>query len=266
MTGDFQTIAKHGIIQDLSVTAPRISITFQPIPLPMQVDRQIDTQGTFCTLHSLTIKYIKHVAEEIFCRKIGHDFVPSRGFGPNEFLFINTEWGLYGDVVPKCLAFKCLAIIVASEEIKAGWMDTLLLHTTHSLEIDQSEINISKGSPSVKEYIANFREPRGRGRSILNLRVPKIVDCEAAIAKFPQRKKLPLFEGKFDASFPPQPIDINYIIHLATTLKLDLPDELVKSFVSDLKVNEGKFSTHYTGDSEWAPDHSEDCIEHEEQI
>ena len=100
----------------------------------------------------------------------------------------------------------------------------------------------------------------------MNLRVPKIVDCEAAIAKFPQRKKLPLFEGKFDASFPPQPIDINYIIHLATTLKLDLPDELVKSFVSDLKVNEGKFSTHYTGDSEWAQDHSEDCIEHEEQI
>jgi len=112
-------------------------------------------------------------------------------------------------------------------------------------------------------FVADFRQPRGRGRSIFSMNVPKILDCKNKLALFPKRNVLAEFKDHFDARPPIQPLNKKKFMKLATELKLDLPADLVSSVIEDL---ENDWSTNYRGGAEWAQDHSQDFLEHEDQI
>src|SRR6185503_18963233 len=68
MKGDFQSMAKHSILKKTGGIRPRLSLTFRNVN-QTKVDILIDTQySSVWEVHPFVVKYIKHIAEEIFCQ------------------------------------------------------------------------------------------------------------------------------------------------------------------------------------------------------
>jgi alkylated DNA repair dioxygenase AlkB len=265
MAGDFQEVARHWIPKDSKITKPRISFTFRAVTSPNQVDissrTEIETEQSDSSydMHPIQTRYIKHIAEDIFCDNISYDFDTREGrFGPRpsekDYVYINGNWDTYDRVIECCLQSKCHAAVVGPLESNGRWMGCLLEHTFHILRV--------KESAGIGVFIADFSEPRGE-KSIVHMNVPEKEVCEEKIWSFPERKRLPPFPGKFDTSLPTQFLKVDNIVKLARTLKLPLPQKLLNSVIDGLQNN---WSTGYRGRAQWAQDHSQQSLEHQDQI
>ena len=135
------------------------------------------------------------------------------------------------------------------------WMSRLQKHTTHTFTLQNepgaflsSEKSLGILPWKVAAHVADFRWERGRGRKIINQKMPKLGKLNEKIQKLPERKTLPIFTGTFEPILPQQPLDTKRFIELATTMDLGLNKKTIEHVVRSLTFS---WSTHYRGFSEW---------------